>query len=140
MRPTDPIPSYRLSGGTSLPGLGPLSTAWRAPLERVWASTDGLVVDLRSSAYVGLGPLPPSVADRAATVRVLTERAGRRTVVSHNNKATKGRAVRAVLQSRRTPSDVATLADILEGAGFRVEHVPGRPGRADVLDVIVDAV
>lgn len=140
VRPTDLIPAYRLSGGTSLPGLGPLSSAWRAPLATVWEGTDGLVVDLRSSAYVGLGPLPRSVAERAATVRVLTERDGRRTVVSHNNKATKGRAVRALLQSRRTPHEAATLADVFEAAGFRVEHVPGRSGRADVLDIIVDAV
>jgi cytoplasmic iron level regulating protein YaaA (DUF328/UPF0246 family) len=140
VRPSDLIPSYRLSAATSLPGLGPLSAAWRAPLEKVWEGTDGLVVDLRSSAYVGLGPLPPSVTGRAATVRVLTERDGRRTVVSHNNKATKGRVVRALLQSRRTPRDATSLADALEAAHFRVEHVPGRSGRADVLDVIVDAV
>lgn len=140
VRPTDLIPSYRLSGGATLPGLGPLSATWRAPLEKVLSGTDGLVVDLRSSAYVGLGPLPPAVAERAATVRVLTERAGRRTVVSHNNKATKGRAVRALLQARRTPTDAVALAGTLDTAGFRVEHAPGRSGRADVIDVIVDAV
>ena len=103
VRPGDLIPSYRLSGGTSLPGIGPLAHAWREPVGRELAAIDGLVIDLRSSAYVALGPLTGEVAERAVTVRVLTERNGRRSVVSHSNKATKGRITRALVQSRRTP-------------------------------------
>lgn len=138
LRPTDPIPAYRLSGGVSLPGIGPLGNAWREPVGRVLAGTEGLVVDLRSSAYVNLAPLPADVIPRAASIRVLTEKAGKRTVVSHSNKATKGLVVRALLQGRRTPTDATGLADAIDAAGFRVEHSPARRGQAHLLDVVID--
>ena len=44
--------------------------------------------------------------------RVLVERDGRRTVVSHHNKATKGRLVRAVARSRRSVRTIDDLAGI----------------------------
>ena len=33
VRPGDRIPAYRLSGGTTLPGLGPVATHWRTHLD-----------------------------------------------------------------------------------------------------------
>lgn len=137
VRPSDLIPSYRLSANVSLPGVGPLSHAWRAPLQRELAATDGLVVDLRSSAYVSLAPLPTGTAERSVTVRVLTEKAGRRTVVSHSNKATKGRVVRVLLDAGRMPKDVDALADVVAQAGFDVERGPRNRAGVDQLDVIV---
>jgi len=138
VRPDDLIPAYRLSGGVSLPGVGPLTTAWRTPVSSVIEDRDGLIVDLRSSTYVALGPIPPTAAGRSVAVRVLQERAGTRTVVSHSNKATKGRIVRSLLDSRRTPSDPDALGAALARAGYRVEAGPSSPGRPAVLDVIVD--
>jgi cytoplasmic iron level regulating protein YaaA (DUF328/UPF0246 family) len=138
--PRDLIPSYRLSAATTLPGIGTLASSWREPLGRLLAQGDDVILDMRSGAYVSLGPVTMASPGRAATVRVLTERNGRRTVVSHFNKATKGRITRTLVQARRTPTDVDGVADLLEGAGYRVEHQPGRRGSADVLDVIVDDV
>ena len=138
VRPGDLIPAYRLSAGTTLPGLGPIARTWRDPVSPAIDSVEGLIVDLRSSGYVALGPVPASAADRTATVRVLQERNGRRTVVSHFNKATKGRLVRALLSSRRTPGTPAAFAEALDALGFRVETQPARKGAAAAIDVIVD--
>lgn len=137
VRPSDPIPSYRLSGGVTLPRLGKLSSAWRPHITGLLEDRDDLIVDMRSGAYVALGPLPESAAGRAVTVRVLTERAGRRTVVSHHNKATKGLVVRSLAQSRRRPSTIDDLADVLTAAGHEVELTPPAKGRIEVLDVIL---
>jgi cytoplasmic iron level regulating protein YaaA (DUF328/UPF0246 family) len=140
VRPSDAIPAYRLSGGASLPGLGTLSSVWREPIRRELSSSEGLVVDLRSAVYVGLGPLPAAVAPRSASVRVLTQKGRLRTVVSHNNKATKGRIVRALLQSRDTPTTDDALAEAISTAGFDVEHAGCGHDGAEVLDVIVSGV
>lgn len=53
VRVTDRIPSYRCSMGVKLPGLGALAAYWRTPMASALpeAAGDGLVLDLRSSAY-----------------------------------------------------------------------------------------
>ncbi|GAA4214077.1 YaaA family protein [Actinocatenispora rupis] len=107
LRPRDPIPAYRLSGGTTLPGLGPLRGVWRDELTAVLRD-DRLVLDLRSGAYQALGPVPGAV-----TVRVVSVRPdGSRAIVSHFNKAYKGRLARAVL----TASRVRTIEDVVLAA------------------------
>ena len=53
---TDPIPAYRLSGGSALPGRDGLRTLWRPELMPLLADADDLVVDLRSGPYAALGP------------------------------------------------------------------------------------
>lgn len=138
VRPYDLIPAYRLSAGTTLPGLGSLTGAWRDPVSSAISCVEGLIVDLRSGGYIALGPVPASAAGRTVTVRVLQERNGRRTVVSHFNKATKGRMVRALLSSRRTPHTPTAFVEALDALGFRVESTPTRPGHATSIDVIVD--
>ena len=138
VRPSDLIPAYRLSAGTTLPGLGTLTRAWRDPVSSALAAVDGLIVDLRSGGYVALGPVPASAAERTVTVRVLQELNGRRTIVSHFNKATKGRMVHALLASRRTPRTPTAFVQALDALGFRVESEPAGPGQPASVDVIVD--
>ncbi len=123
LRPGDRVPSYRLSGGTTLPGLGRLRPLWRPVLEPLLAKEKGLVVDLRSVAYAQLARAP-----RAVEVRVLREQSGQRTTVSHDNKWTKGKLARALCEhGARTPRDVAELgrelADAVEVDGHRVDLV-----------------
>ncbi len=137
VRPDDLIPAYRLSGDVSLPPIGPLHTAWRQPISAILEAAPGLIVDLRSGAYVNLGPVPGSVLDRAVSVRVLNERNGRRTVVSHNNKATKGRLVRSLVTIRRRPKDVTGLLDALDEEGYEVELSPARRAEPAIVDVIL---
>ena len=80
------------------------------------AARGGVVLDLRSSAYVALGPVPATICESTAVARVLHERDGKRTVVSHHNKATKGRIVRALLSESR-PRSIPDLAGALGSAG-----------------------
>jgi cytoplasmic iron level regulating protein YaaA (DUF328/UPF0246 family) len=113
----DPVPAYRLSAGTVLPGRGGLRTTWRPLLTPLLAEAGELVVDLRSGAYAALGPAPGAV--RAT---VLTEHAdGTRTVVSHVNKAHKGLLARALAHTRAEPTDVRGVARVARTAGLRVE-------------------
>ena len=97
LRADDPVPAYRLSAGSSLPGRGTLAAAWRPLLAPVLAAIarDELVVDLRSGSYAALAPVAGGHGPGAVTVDVLAEHPdGRRTVVSHFNKAHKGRLAR----------------------------------------------
>jgi cytoplasmic iron level regulating protein YaaA (DUF328/UPF0246 family) len=119
VRPGDRIPSYRLSGDTTLPGLGPVVTD---------AVGGGLLVDLRSGTYVNFWR-PADV--KVATVRVLHEHKGQRKVVSHFNKATKGRIVRALLEDGADPRTPARLAAALRDLGWVVEE------NGSQLDVVV---
>ena len=120
LRADDPIPAYRLSATSKLPDGPTLAARWRPVLEPVLAdvATTDLVVDLRSGSYAGLGRLPDSVQ-----VDVVTEHPdGRRTVVSHFNKAHKGRLARALASSRAEPDDAAKVAAVARRAGMRVER------------------
>ncbi|MEU8591250.1 peroxide stress protein YaaA [Streptomyces sp. NPDC048664] len=141
VRVTDRIPSYRCSMGVRLPGLGTLGAYWRAPMASVLPEVagDGLVLDLRSSAYTAAWKPRGEVAGRTASVRVL--HAPTRTVVSHFNKATKGRIVRSLLAEGAAPKDPAGLVEALRDLGYVVEAAaPARAGGAWSLDVLVDEV
>lgn len=124
VRVTDPIPAYRLSGGVTLPRLGPVASRWRPVLPKVLddEAGDGLLVDLRSGTYVNLGKPSAALAPRTATVRVLHEADGKRTVVSHFNKATKGRLVRDLLVEGAEPASVDELATAWRDLGWTVEQ------------------
>ncbi|MCR4512053.1 YaaA family protein [Aeromicrobium sp. 50.2.37] len=124
VRVGDPIPAYRLSGTVTLPRLGPVAGRWRPVLPQVLDDevADGLLVDLRSGAYVNLGKPSAALAPRTATVRVLHEQDGRRSVVSHFNKATKGRLVRALLTEGASPASVDELATAWRDLGWTVEQ------------------
>lgn len=92
----DAVPTYRLAAGASIPGLSALRRHWAESTTAAIADSDpSFVLDLRSEAYVALGPVPPSVA--SAYVRVVTEH-GR--ALNHFNKKSKGLLVRAIAEDR----------------------------------------
>ncbi|MFJ9812956.1 peroxide stress protein YaaA [Streptomyces sp. NPDC101158] len=136
VRVTDRIPSYRCSMGVKLPGLGALGAHWRGAMASVLpeAAGDGLVLDLRSSAYAAAWKPKGELAERTTTLRVL--HAPTRKVVSHFNKATKGRIVRSLLESGAQPAGRTELAEALRDLGYVVED----GGKAGVLDVLVDEI
>ncbi|MGW3728863.1 peroxide stress protein YaaA [Streptomyces sp. F001] len=141
VRVTDRIPSYRCSMGVKLPGLGALGAHWRAPMAAALpeAAGSGLVLDLRSSAYAAAWRPKGELAGRTATVRVL--HAPTRKVVSHFNKATKGRIVRSLLSAGAAPKGPAELVEALRDLGYEVEaQPPVKAGTAWGLDVLVDEV
>ncbi|WP_426246742.1 peroxide stress protein YaaA [Nocardioides sp. LHG3406-4] len=137
VRPGDRIPAYRLSGDVSLPGVGSVAGVWREELGPAVldALGTGLLVDLRSSTYAAFWRPPAELVRRTSTVRVLHESGGRRSVVSHFNKATKGRIVRALLEDGRNPATPAALARVLGDLGWHVEATAERTGTR--LDVVV---
>lgn len=133
----DRIPSYRCSMGVKLPGLGALGAYWRGAMAEVMpeAAGGGLVLDLRSAAYAAAWKPKGEIAGRTATVRVLqvttVDGVEKRSVVSHFNKATKGRLVRALLEDGARPRNPGELAEALRDLGFAVEEQA--PGKLDVL-------
>src|SRR5215212_1641284 len=121
VRGADRIPAYRLSAGSALPGLPTLRSLWKPALSPVLAAADELVVDLRSGSYAALAPVPGAV-----TLTVLSERPdGTRSVVSHFNKADKGRVARLLATTTAEPADVVRLRSLLRRAGLHVEHDGG---------------
>ena len=121
VRAEDPIPAYRLSAGSALPGLPTLRAMWKPALSPVLAAVDELVVDLRSGSYAALAPVPGAV-----TVEVLSERPdGTRSVVSHFNKAHKGRRGPAARDHDRRTDGRRAARSLLRRAGLHVEHDGG---------------
>ena len=125
LRATDRIPAYRLSAGSHLPGLGTVAGYWRPTLTPLLAAVGEPgepVVDLRSGAYAAFAALPEAI-----TVRVVTERPdGSRAVVSHFNKATKGRLARLLAVTRAEVHDAAGVARLVRRGGLRVERTGPR--------------
>jgi uncharacterized protein len=121
VRAEDPIPAYRLSAGSALPGLPTLRALWKPALCPVLAGIGELVVDLRSASYAALAPVPGAV-----TLEVLSERPdGTRSVVSHFNKAHKGRLARLLATTTAEPDGPVRLRSLLRRAGLHVEHDGG---------------
>jgi cytoplasmic iron level regulating protein YaaA (DUF328/UPF0246 family) len=120
----DCVPAYRLSASSKLPGQSALATRWRPLLEPMLSrmATDELVVDLRSGSYASLGRLPDAVQ-----VDVVAERPdGKRTVVSHFNKAHKGRLARILVATRSEPDDAGAVATIARRAGMSMQRKGSR--------------
>jgi cytoplasmic iron level regulating protein YaaA (DUF328/UPF0246 family) len=112
--PSDRVPAYRLSMSTALPRIGPLAAWWRPRLTPVLeAKADGgLIVDCRSAPY--------AAAYRPAqspwvTVVVERERDGKRSIVSHNAKHTRGLLVGRLIDGNFLPETASDLADVAAG-------------------------
>ncbi|MFL6053054.1 MAG: YaaA family protein [Actinoallomurus sp.] len=114
LRPSDPVPPYRLSMGVKLPPLGPLAAVWRPALTAVLPA-DRLLVDMRSAPYAAVWRAP------AIRVRVFREQAGRRTVVSHMAKATRGALARALLANAADPATPDELLKTVLDLGYAAE-------------------
>lgn len=118
VRGGDPVPAYRLSGGSALPDHGSLRTVWKPALEPVLAGADEFVVDLRSGAYSSFAKIP-----HAVVVRVVTSEGK---VVSHFNKAHKGLLARAIARSSAEPGDLKGLVKLAQKAGLRLVPTGGK--------------
>ncbi|WP_030435736.1 YaaA family protein [Actinoplanes subtropicus] len=141
VRPTDRIPAYRCSVGTTLPPpIGGLTAYWKRVLKPHLdpAAADTPVLDLRSGAYAAMWAPPPATS---ATLRVLHERMidgiAKRSVVSHFNKATKGRMLRALAEATATPTSIDEVITALRDLKYQIEEQPGGAGQPRHLDVIV---
>jgi cytoplasmic iron level regulating protein YaaA (DUF328/UPF0246 family) len=127
LRPTDPVPPYRLSMAVNLGELGPLASVWREPLAEVLpaAAGRGVVVDCRSSTYAAAWAPRGALAERWVQIRVPG--------ATHMAKHTRGLVARhlcQVGQSARTPT---ALERLLSPAFTTALTPPARPGQPWVL-------
>ena len=126
LRLGDRIPPYRCSISVTLPGVGGLAAWWRQHLPAAMAAAAGrqLVVDLRSGSYATMW----TPTGRVAAVRVLHERMVdgvlTRSVLSHFNKATKGRIVRDLATRASTVKTASELVTALRDLKYTVEETP----------------
>ena len=100
-----------------------------------------VVLDLRSGAYAATWTPRGALAERTLTVRVLHERTvdgtPTRSVVSHFNKATKGRLVRDLLLADARPRTADALVGALRELKYTVEEAPRATGRPRQVDLVV---
>ena len=139
---TDQIPVYRLSGDTVVPKIGSLTKFWSESVSALITDQDEFVIDLRSGNYVKLGPIGKDIADQVVVPRIMQKMTkGAPKVVSHSNKATKGRLVRALAQSAKSVTSIEQLADITAKVALDVEVIkPAKAGTPWGLDVIVEVL
>ncbi|MFC7927195.1 peroxide stress protein YaaA [Microbacterium laevaniformans] len=127
----DAIPTYRLAAGTALPGIPPLRRHWAGEVtEALRTAAPSFVLDLRSEAYVALGPVPSDVA--SAYVRVVTiGEDGATRALNHFNKHGKGALVRRLAETRPRIATREALLAWAETAGVTLQD--GAPGEIDLV-------
>ncbi len=125
----DPIPAYRLAAGTSLPGIPPLRRFWADAVTASLAEA-AFVLDLRSEAYVALGPVPASVP--SAYVRVVTA-SGR--ALNHFNKRSKGELVRSLAGD--PPPAGSGLDELIAWGAAHGWTLRPEPGSGGVVDLVI---
>jgi len=133
----DRIVPYKLAMDAQLPILGPLAARWRAVLDPVLddRAGSGVVVDCRSATYAAAWRPVGALARRTVAVRAFTETGGRRTIVSHWAKQTRGEVTRWLLEAPRAPQTPAAVARIVSQHARCELADLGRAGWA--LDVLI---
>ena len=128
----DGIPPYRLAASTSLPGLPSLRKIWADAVTAALGETSrSFVIDLRSEAYVALGPVPADVD--GVYVRVVSRGVdGVVRALNHFNKKAKGELSRSLAQ---TQARIGSLDDLLTW-GRSAGHVMRSAG-SGVVEVVV---
>lgn len=126
LRADDAIPAYRVSHDSRLPNLR-LRSLWRDAISAELDRREGLILDLRSEAYVALGPAP----ERAYFLRVVAEAPdGRKRAMNHFNKKGKGEFVRSILQAGIDHPDAESLLAWAADNKLRLTH--GSEGELDL--------
>lgn len=123
----DPIPAYRFSHDTRIPGSS-LAKIWRDTNAAVLAAEPPLVLDLRSESYIHLGP----AGESAVVVRVVSDDgAGHYRALNHFNKHGKGELVRALANAGRDWESIVELVDWARSVG--IDLAPGADGELDLV-------
>ncbi|AKF27737.1 hypothetical protein YH66_09335 [[Brevibacterium] flavum] len=131
---TDPIPHYRLSGGTKLPTktgeLPTMKARWGTSISEALIDVNQLVIDLRSGTYQQLGRVKDAVTVRVESVM----EDGSRKVVSHFNKHYKGELARVLALSEKEAHTAEDVMSIAQAAGLVVEE---NPNHKETLTLVV---
>ena len=118
VRLTDLITPHRLSGSVKLPGQGAVSSIWSKPLKELLAQqlSGHVVVDLRSAEYGAM--YRPSRGGECLTLNIAVAKVnpatGKRSVVSHWAKHTRGLLAGALLEAVAAGQLAANEGDVDE--------------------------
>ena len=118
VRLTDLITPHRLSGSVKLPGQGSVASIWSKPLKELLAQqlSGHVVVDLRSAEYVAM--YRPSRGGDCLTLNIAVAKVnpatGKRSVVSHWAKHTRGLLAGALLEAVAAGQLAANEGDVDE--------------------------
>lgn len=127
----DRIPAYRLAAGASLPGLSALRREWADAVGAALTEAAApFILDLRSEAYVALGPVPAGTP--AVYVRVVTAgEDGTVRALNHFNKQAKGLLVRRLAESRPRIGSRAGFMRWADSEGWTTRD--GSPGEIELF-------
>lgn len=118
VRLTDLITPHRLSGSVKLPGQGAVASIWSKPLKELLAQqlSGHVVVDLRSAEYGAM--YRPSRGGECLTLNIAVAKVnpatGKRSVVSHWAKHTRGLLAGALLRAVASGQLAASDGDVDE--------------------------
>ena len=134
LRLTDSIPTYKLDMAKSLPKLGSLNALWKPLVTKALESlkTD-LIIDCRSTTYQGVWT--PELK-KTVGIRVFTEKNGKRSVVTHMSKKTRGEVAQLLVMQSTSPKTAQELQKII-AKEFKCELVKPVGKKSWFLDVIV---
>ena len=135
---SDYIPAYRMSGDVTLPEIGSLTLFWKQDLSAMLDKVSGPIVDFRSGTYVKLGPLSKDVCARTVVPRVLQRMPnGPPKLITHFNKATKGRLMRAYALAEYPIESLDAFAELVRTTGADADLIPpagaGKPWTMDII-------
>ncbi|MFY9487388.1 MAG: peroxide stress protein YaaA [Solirubrobacterales bacterium] len=137
VRLEDRIPAYRMNMSAKLARIGPLAAYWRPALAKALPPSE-LLVDMRSGGYAAAWR---PAEGTTVNVRAFLETHGKRQVITHMAKATRGEVARVLIKSSTAASSPEELADQAESAGMRVELIaPKKPADPWSLDIIRDTL
>lgn len=110
--PVDKIPSYRLSMGVDLPGIGPLAKFWHPFLHPLLAAGAGPILDCCSQAYQKAWIAKPTEELTSRVGHLQVTRGGK--VVSHWAKHTRGVVTRLLLDNSDQLDSLRDLPDLTD--------------------------
>lgn len=130
----DSIPAYRLGAGVSVPGLGSQKRHWATAVTRALAEEDAdFILDMRSEAYVALGPVPEATA--SAYVRVVARAEdGTARALNHFNKHAKGALTQLLAL---TEADISSRGELFD---FAADHGVELIDRGAEIELVVSQI
>ena len=135
VRAMDPIPAYRLSFDSRLPGLkaGSLKHTWAPAGSAVLATEADFILDARSEGYASLAPLPKG--SNSTYLRVVTRADGGEVrALNHFNKKGKGEFLRALALDGSAAARIASVDDLISwGSDHGWALVTGAPGETNLF-------
>ena len=129
----DKIPSYKLDMAKSLPKIGSLNSLWKKVLPQALEKIKtNLIVDCRSSTYQGVWV--PDL-NKTVGIRVFTLKNGKKSVVTHMSKKTRGEVTKLLVQSSKPPKTPQELQKLVNKK-FKSELIMPTSKTCWYLDVI----